>query len=80
MPTAISGNVPGSGTAGGAVAGSTVICAERFVTVIVPLRFTSIVKANPSVELDVRVGIVPAVSENMLKENVLPEVDASRRD
>jgi hypothetical protein len=26
------------------------------------------------------IGIVPAVSENMLKENVLPEVDASRRD
>ena len=34
--------------------------AEKFVTVVVPSRFTSIVTANPSVVLVVRTGIVPA--------------------
>ena len=52
----------------------TAVCAEKFVTVVVPSRFTSIVTANSSVVLVVRTGIVPAASENMLKANVLPEV------
>jgi len=33
------------------------------------------VKAKPSLIFIVRVGIVPAASENMLKANLLPEVD-----
>ena len=70
--TAISGKLPGSGTA--AVAGTTVVCAEELVTVVVPSRFTSIVKANPLVVSVVRAGIVPAGSENMLKANLLPEL------
>src|SRR5271169_6534429 len=74
MPAAISGKVPGSGMAG-AVAGTTAPSVEKFVTVVVPSRFTSTVKANPSIVSVVRAGIVPAASENILKANVLPEVD-----
>ena len=48
---------------------------RKFATVVVPFRFTSTVNANPSVVSVVRTGIVPAASENMLKANVLPEVD-----
>src|SRR5271165_1447030 len=66
--------VPGSGTAG-VVGGTTVVCSEKLVTVVVPSRFTSTVKANPSVVFAVRTGVVPVASENMLKANVLPEVD-----
>jgi len=74
MPAAISDTAPGSGTAG-AVIGTTVVCADEFVTGVVPLRLTSAVKAHPLIASVVRTGIVPAASENMLKANVLPEVD-----
>ena len=57
------------------VAGVTVVCADEFVTVVDPSRFTSIVKAKPLTVSLVRTGMVPAASENMLKANVLPEVD-----
>ena len=49
-----------------------VVCDAKLVTVVVPSRFTSTLKANPSV---VRAGIVPAAFENMLKANVLPDVE-----
>src|SRR5260370_37630678 len=48
---------------------------ETLVTVVVPSRFTSTVKAHPCVASVVRAGMVPAGSENMLKANVLPEVE-----
>jgi len=57
----------GSGTALMLVSG------EKLTSVVVPSRFTLTMKANPSVVSLVRVGIVPAESENMLKANVLPE-------
>jgi len=52
-----------------------VVCDEKLVTVVVPSRFTSTLKANPSVVSVVRAGIVPAAFENMLKANVLPDVE-----
>ena len=70
----ITARLLGSGTAG-PVAGTTVVCAEELVTVVDPSRFTSTVNANPLTVSLVRTGIVPAASENMLKANVLPEVD-----
>jgi len=48
---------------------------EKFVTVVVPSRFTLTSNANPSVVSVVNAGSVPAASENMLKARVLPEVD-----
>lgn len=51
------------------------VCAEKLVTVVVPSRLIAIKKANPSLVSVVRTGIVPAASENMLKANVLPEVE-----
>jgi len=56
-------------------AGTTPVCDEKEVTVVVPSRFTSTVKAKPSVVSLVSAGIVPAASENMLNANVLPDVD-----
>jgi hypothetical protein len=50
-------------------AGTTVVCDEILFTVVVPSRFTSTVKANPSVVLVVRVG---TVGEGRRKGN-LPE-------
>ncbi len=41
--------------------------AEEFVTAVVPSRFTSTVKANPSVVSVVRAGIVPAASADQTK-------------
>src|ERR1035437_454062 len=64
--------VPGSGIV---LTGATLVCAEKFVAVVVPSRLTPIVKANPSVVSLVRAGTVPAASANTLKANVLPEVD-----
>ena len=55
-------------------AGVTVVSEEKFVTVVVPSRFTLTVKANPSVVSLVSAGIVPAALENMLKAKVLPDV------
>ena len=71
--TAISGKLHGSGIV--VFADATVVCAEELVTVVVPSSFTSTVKANPLVVSVVRTGIVPAASENMLKANLLPDVD-----
>src|SRR5271157_234150 len=62
----------GSGTV---LAGLMVVSDEELVTVVVPSRFTSTVKANPFMVSLVSTGIVPAGSENMLKANVLPEVE-----
>jgi len=63
----------GSGTA--ALAEAILVSAEELLTVDVPSRFRSTVKANPSVASAVRAGIVPSESENMLKANVLPDVE-----
>ena len=71
-PTSI--RLPGSGTADSG-ANTTVVCEEKLFTVVLPSRFTSIVNAKPSVVSLVRTGMVPAASENMLKANVLPEVE-----
>jgi hypothetical protein len=46
MAVPIKTKLLGSGTAG-PVAGTTVVCAEEFATVVDPSRFTLIVKANP---------------------------------
>lgn len=62
----------GSGTAFTALM---LVCAEKLVTVVVPSGFTLTTKANPSVVSLVRTGFVPAPSENMLKANVLSDVD-----
>jgi len=43
--------------------GVTVVCADEFVTVVVPSRLTSTVNANPSAVSLVSTGIVPAASE-----------------
>jgi len=45
------------------------------VTEVLPSKFTLTVNANPLVVSFVSTGIVPPASENMLKANVLPEVD-----
>ena len=52
-----------------------VTAGEKLVTVVVPSRFTFIVKANPSVGSLVSTGNVPAGSKNILKANVLPDVE-----
>ena len=66
--------MPGSGDAPADWA--TVICADEFVTVVVPSRLTFTVNANPLVVSLVSAGMVPAASENILNANVLPEVEA----
>ncbi len=57
------------------VVGSTAVCDEKLVKLVVPSRFTFTVKANPSAVSVVRAGTVPAASENILNANVLPEVE-----
>src|SRR5260370_6884352 len=69
---AASPKLAGSGTA--FCSGSTLVWREELVTKVVPLRLTSVVNANPLGSL-VNFGTVPAASENMLKANVLPDVD-----
>ena len=51
------------------------VTGEKLATVVVPSRFTSILKANPFVRSVVKAGTVPAALENMLNAKVLPEVD-----
>ena len=72
-PSGMSGKLLGSGTV--LVACATVVCAEEFVTEVVPSRLTPTVNANPLVASLVSVGIVPAASENILNANVLLEVE-----
>jgi hypothetical protein len=62
----------GSGTTVGA---PMVASGEKLVAVIVPSRPTPSVTANPLIVSVVSAGTVPAVSENMLKANSLPDVD-----
>jgi hypothetical protein len=54
---------------------TTLVSVDGSVTVVVPSRFTFNVAAKPSIVSVVRVGTVPAVSENMLKAKVLPDAD-----
>ncbi len=72
-PKPIRGKLEGSGIADDT--GAIVASGEKLVKVVVPSKFTSIVKAKPSVVSLVSTGIVPAWSENMLKAKALPEVD-----
>ena len=51
------------------------VCADELVTVVDPSKLTSPVNAKPLVVSVVNTGVMPAVSENRLKANVLPEVD-----
>ena len=69
---AINARLPGSGTT---LTGVTVVAIEKFVTEISPSKLIFARAANPSVRSVVSVGMVPAASENMLKANVLPELD-----
>ena len=70
---AIGAKALGSGAA--ALTGLMLVSDEKLVTEVVPSRLTSTVNAKPSVVSVVSAGVVPAGSENMLKANVVPEVD-----
>jgi hypothetical protein len=70
-------NVSGSGVA---VAVATVVSVEKLLTVVVPCKFTFTVNAHPSVISLVKTGVVPSASENMLKADVLPDVDTPSGD
>ena len=67
-----SAKVLGSGTV---LTMPVLVSGEKLVRVVVPSRFVSTLKANPSVVLLVKTGVVPTASENMLNANVLPDVE-----
>jgi len=75
--TKATANRPSAAPFGSGVAliGVMLVCGEKSVNVVVPSRLILTVTANPLIVSVVSAGMVPALSENILKAKLLPEVD-----